>query len=184
MGGQVGVDFFPPGVQHGADECQFGIGGFRPPAERPHPTQTGQPAPAQQPHQNGFGLVIGMMGHEDKRSAGFDGRRSEEPIADPPGGGFQGSAGRPLLGRDIGIQAAIGDAPAAGLLGYKVRVGRGIRPEPVIDMGDQKTGERAAARVHQPVQERQRIRAAGNRHQQSGRGCQLGVSAPEGGQFD
>ena len=110
----------------------------------PRPART---APAEQPHQDGFGLIVERVPGGDPGRTDFGGRFAQEFVAHPAPGFFDIESVLPGVGLDVALFQIKGKPQLRCHLMDKPGVPGRSSPQAVIEMSDRQTNGKIRPQV-------------------------------------
>ena len=128
---------------------------------RQHPAQPGRATAAQEVHQHGLGLIIGVVTHRKRGRAAGLGDLGQKTIAGLPRRLFERKAGLAGQRGHIGPADGAGQAPAFGQLRHERGVSVRLGPaQAVVEMRDVEPQPQLRRQPAQQVEQAQRVRPA------------------------
>ena len=128
---------------------------------RQHPAQPGRAAAAQEVHQHGLGLIVGVVTHRKRGRAAGLGDLGQEAIAGLPRSLFERKAGLTRQRGHIGPADGAGQPPAVGQLRHERGIGVGLSAaQAVVEMRDVEPQPQLRRQPAEQVEQAQRVRPA------------------------
>jgi hypothetical protein len=152
---KMGEHLLPRDLEEGAQQTT---------GPRAHSPEPGRPRSPQQSHEQGLGLIVAGVGHRDGRRAGLGADAAEEAVALPASSLLQPPSLAADPGEDIGPRGVEGNVEPRAQKATETRVLRGVRAEPVVQMGGDHSEPVPGGEGDEGVQEGHRVGSAGEAH--------------------